>query len=471
MIYKILLNFVYAFMACGLLYCQQQQEKVQMKDVTSSATIVQQGQDEQLSTTVEQLSSATVQEDTVATVTRKDEVAQDIPKVADLSETMYTPGQQAVVQQDQEETDTLQQQKLEVSEEEPEAQEEVAVAQEAEGVDVTLSKTLIDTVQEPVVTDPEEMPQVPEKTQQQALDIQPKQQEQAPERQESLIDTVDLEEGGNWVLKRKALEDTVEVIEKISKLVANIIEFGSKYTKQRDRIDVELDKLIYRLGFSLGDLNQELEDLLQQLQLARQQDGDLSGQERDVLYNAQQEKQEIDALRDSIQSLIGLEQNLNAVVSTVDSQVKTAHNYQNAAWRYFQEIKKVLSDEKAEDLYYRTESLFQSVSDIFEYLNNELMIYFNEQLNDMREYMQEIEQKVATLKDRGVDLQKKFETIEQQELDEKEQGQEKSAEKPQKASKGFLHHVFRIFWLPVTAIQGVWGYVSSFWTGAANQPT
>lgn len=280
---------------------------------------------------------------------------------------------------------------------------------------------------------------------------------------ESEIDTIDLDEGGNWLLKRKALEDTAEAIEKINGSFVKIIDVSTQYKMSRNKVDSELDVLIARLGFGLGDLDQALSNLLEDLEKERQEEGDLSADERDILYKVNEKKQEVQQLRESLQSLFGLEQNLDTVLNTVDTQVKTANNYQVQAWKNFQEIKQVLSDEKAEDLYYRSEGLYQSVEDILSYLDQKLMDYFNEQVSNLRAQMNDVKSRVESLERGGLDLKTKFKRVEEQEAEEKKE--EKEVAKP-KGKKGWWQTTKNIAWAPFDYLYRGWQYLTSFFVPA-----
>ena len=74
-------------------------------------------------------------------------------------------------------------------------------------------------------------------------------------------------------------------------------------------------------------------------------------------------------------------------------------------------IKKILSDEKAQDLFYQTEGLFKSIQSIHEYLEVGLSKYFDEQIEVLRKKMTAIKEGVTGLESKGIDLKKSLESI------------------------------------------------------------
>lgn len=226
------------------------------------------------------------------------------------------------------------------------------------------------------------------------------------------IDTIDIEEGGNWLLKRKALEDTVDVIEQINRLFTKILEARMDYKIKRNQLDSEYDSFVANIGFDLGDVDELLDTLLERLELERKQEGDLSPEERTLFEQVNQNKNEINQLKDDLKKLHEFESNVNDVLMTVENQINVSNEHQNQAWRNFQLIKKILSDEKAEELYYNTDGLYKSLQEIYSYLTSRLSQYFNEQLQAVRDQMSKIKAAVESLKNKGIDLKKESEKLE-----------------------------------------------------------
>ncbi|MBI2774689.1 hypothetical protein HYX58_01645 [Candidatus Dependentiae bacterium] len=316
--------------------------------------------------------------------------------------------------------------------------------------------------------------------------------EQAPDENESVpekpiggIDTVNIEEGGNWLLKRKAVEDMIDLIGEINRRFSSILEARADYKIKQNQLDNEYDKFVTEIGFDIGDADKLLADLLEQLDREQKRQGDLTEQERELLAAITQKQNELTVLQEELQNIHAIESKINDVMTTVDSQIKISNGYQNKAWANFQEIKQLLSDEKAEELYYATDASYKSLQDIYAYLKNTLASYFNDQIQAMRDQMSKIKMSIANLQQIGLDLKHEFEKYEKQDLETDERRtqeeidkeiREKAAQEAQgfekkQASKGIFSSIFssiiRSFTKFFSAIGnflgGIWDKISSLW--------
>ncbi len=293
------------------------------------------------------------------------------------------------------------------------------------------------------------------------------------------IDTVDIEEGGNWLLKRKALEDTVDIIEQINAVFSKILEASTNFKIKRNKIDSEFDAFLSTIGFDLGDADQLLATLLDDLEQERKDLGDLTADERAVIASINEKKNEIKQLQTDLTALTSLDDEIDKVVSTVDNQIKTANNYQGQAWKNFQAIKKVLSDEKAEDLYYRTEGLFKSMQDIYTYLTSTLSNYFNGQMQTMRDQMSKVKGTLQSLQQKGVNLKQQVDTFEKEDEEkerkiqaqEEEQAIKKAVEQAKRKKPTLMQSIMQMISYPLKPIKALWDYLYGSVTEWFTKPT
>lgn len=238
------------------------------------------------------------------------------------------------------------------------------------------------------------------------------------------VDTVDIEEGGNWLLKRKALEDTVDLIEQIGRTFTQIIEASMDFRIKYNQLNNEYDHFIGSIGFDLGDTDQLLSDLAQSLENERKKESDLTEQERELENAVAQKQKEVAQLQESLKKLRDLDAKIVNVLTIVDQQVQVGNTYQNQAWKNFQTIKKVLSDEKAEAFFYNTQGLFKNIQATYHYLKETLSAYFMEQSAALRNEISLIKNQVESLKKIGIDLKKSIEKNEQEDQEREKKSQE-----------------------------------------------
>lgn len=309
------------------------------------------------------------------------------------------------------------------------------------------------------------------------------QKELEPRVEEPLgtIDTVNIEEGGNWLLKRKALEDTIDTIEKSNGVFTQILESRMNYKIKQNQLDSEYDKFVSEVGFDIGDAEKLLADLTERVNQERVTQGDLTEPERELLTAITEKQNELKSLQESLETIGQIEKKIIDVMTTIDNQIKISNTYQNQAWKNFQEIKQVLSDERAEELYYNTDGIYKSLQEIYTYLKGTLASYFNEQIQAMRDQMSKVKASVNSLQQKGIDLKAEFEKLEKQDLEidqkrmkeEVEQDVEQKLkaimerEKKEQASRGWWSFVKKsfsnFFSLIGNFFTGLWDKIASLW--------
>lgn len=290
------------------------------------------------------------------------------------------------------------------------------------------------------------------------------------------IDTLE-QEGGNWLLKRQALEKTIDVIEKIKDVFTKILETRVDYLVKRNKTDRAFDTFANSIGFELGDLNQLLARLVKQLKSERVKDGDLTEEERAVLQEIEDKIAQLKSLKKTVNEITEMDASLDEALMQLEKEITTSNSYQTRAWRNFQTIKKVLSDEKAEELYLQTESLLKNMQEILKYLNGDLLNYFDSLISTLKKNMSDTQEKIQSLAAKGINLQDEVKKIKkaeklarkskQQKNSEEQKKQEKSVEvkTPQKVIKkeeGWFDYIAVVWRYPLAIVGSIWDYGMSF---------
>lgn len=289
------------------------------------------------------------------------------------------------------------------------------------------------------------------------------------------IDTLELE-GGNWLLKRQALEKTVDLIEQINGYFTKILEARIDFLVKRNKTDRDFDAFINKIGFEIGDLSRLLHDLVQKMEDERKALGDLTADERSVLQELDQKLKEIKALQDETTNAIDLTSALDDVIMQLEQEVTIANTYQANAWKNFQAIKKVLNDEKAEELYLETNGLLKNIQAVDTYLKGKLLDYFNGTIRSINQSTKKIEDTFQALSDKGVNLKDEIERFIESDkkregadkvLEEKlaKEAQKKATAKAQKAEQGWLTWLTGILYYPVEVVQNAISSIMSLFTG------
>ncbi len=289
------------------------------------------------------------------------------------------------------------------------------------------------------------------------------------------IDTLELE-GGNWLLKRQALEKTVDLIEQINGYFTKILEARIDFLVKRNKTDHDFDLFINKIGFEIGDLSRLLHDLVQKMEDERKALGDLTEDERAVLQELDQKIKEIKALQEETNNAVKLTSSLDDVIMQLEQEVTIANSYQTNAWKNFQAIKKVLNDEKAEELYLETQGLLKNIQAVDAYLKGKLLDYFNATVRNITQSTKKIEDTFQALSDKGVNFKDEIErfiesdkkretvdkTLEQQIAKE---AQKKAAARAKKAEQGWGAWFMGILYYPIELVQDMMRSIMSLFSG------
>jgi hypothetical protein len=320
----------------------------------------------------------------------------------------------------------------------------------------------VDTLPEPPVVESEQ--KIEATAQSAEAQKETKKTEKPAPFEEEGIDTLE-QDGGNWLLKRQALEKTMDVIEKIKDLFTKILESRIEYLVKRNKTDRSFDLFANSIGFELGDLNQLLVTLVTKLKTERKEEGDLSEEERQALAEVETKIAELKSLKASIKSITDMDASLDDAIMQLEKEINTSNSYQTRAWRNFQTIKKVLSDEKAEELYLQTESLLKNMQDIYSYLKGDLLTYFNGIITNLKQEMSQAEEAIKTLQTKGINLKDEVKKIHKAEklARKKKLGkteEEKTKEALEKEAAAKKSEVKKAGWFD--PLFSAWDYIMSF---------
>jgi len=296
----------------------------------------------------------------------------------------------------------------------------------------------------------------------------------AKEQEDDLLDTINIDEGFNWLEVRKMLEDTIDQIEKINSLFIKVLDVRMDYLKQRNQIDKEFDTFISQIGFDLGDLSSTLDTMREIMKKDQEEDGDLTAAERAFVQKVKEKKNTLKQLQKDIAAITDLDESIDKIIMTVEDQINTARKYQTQAWQNFQTLKK--SPQRSQELLAKTRGLYESMNDIYTgYLKGKLLQHFNETLQTMRNQMNKISSQLQSLKSAGIDLQKEIDTLQKQDEQEdrerledeleaqlKKELEEQEKQKAEQEKTTWFATIKNIAYYPVQKMLDLWDYIMSF---------
>lgn len=236
-------------------------------------------------------------------------------------------------------------------------------------------------------------------------------EKQADDEIGQMLDTIDIEESGNWLLKRVWWEQAESVFEKIISLNDSIVKTQMDYFAKRNEADKTLNLFYRTIGYESGELNETIDFLIAESQKERESMGELTIQEREFLELLNEKKKELEQLKSDLKELAQMDETLTATVTQVIEQVNRCRDYEKDAWTSFKEIGRSLDDKKARTLFYQAETDFKNIQNISRYLKQDLINYFHNLLTQIEQLSSNIALKIDAFKKEGFDLQERSEML------------------------------------------------------------
>ena len=267
----------------------------------------------------------------------------------------------------------------------------------------------------PPVAPPEKRVAAPSSKDEKDKSISKVKEETVKEHKEVGIDTIDIESGGNWLKKRVWWENGVEAYEKAKEWLKKVLDTRVSFYLKRNNLDSDLDAFYLKIGFDRGGCELLLQSLEKAMEKIRQEQGALDLSERGLIQSLADNKALLDGLKGDIENLKKIDKSVDSALDTLLSHVDRCRFYENEAWENLKKIGIVLLDGKAKELYYHIESDVKNIQQLYDYITQKFADYFNKNIQQAHDTQTKIQAKLKSLQDKGIDLQKQIEKVQEDE--------------------------------------------------------
>ena len=260
------------------------------------------------------------------------------------------------------------------------------------------------------------------------------------------IDTVSLENPqGNWLFKRIWWERAEERYEKIRLLVDAVWESRTIFFVKRNELDRNvLDPFYLNVGIGQGELQTILTEQLDFFEKHREQQGDLTEQERSLYESIENEEEALKQLKLDVDAIASLDHAIDDALGTLMNQINRVRQFERQAWDNFKEIAHILNDTKARELYYMIEGAARNIKNISTYLERDFFNHFTHLINEATKHVTRVQNQIEALKEKGVNFKRQTELLEQkQESPTEEEEEEEVAPKPKVGWFGWIGSFFK----------------------------
>jgi hypothetical protein len=221
------------------------------------------------------------------------------------------------------------------------------------------------------------------------------------------LDTTQVDGGGNWLNKRLWYERAQNVFDEILVQVNSMTDLRIQFSNEANAAGHKIDTFFEEVDFTKDELDIKLKEMLASLDTEQKIIGDLSPEERTLQTTVKQEIKEIEQIGKNIKSIGQVDNKIDETMMQAFKTIDEAKDYQTKAWDTFKSIGKELDDKKARNLYYQMNNYKQNIDQKITYLKNSLLPYLHNVLvAKVDTSIAKINQSMADLKTKGVDLQK-----------------------------------------------------------------
>lgn len=290
------------------------------------------------------------------------------------------------------------------------------------------------------------------------------------------ISTVEFKEShGNWLFKRIWWERAEERYQRIRHVVEQVYEARMTFFSKRTEIDKTiLDPFYFSIGLGQGELRELLADIIRRLDKLKDEAGSLNEYERAFLQELEAEKETLNQLQKDIDAIIVLDHDIDTALNRLMEQVNRVRDYERSAWDALREIGQVLSDKRAQELYYQMETLWKNAKDVHKYVMNDYSQHFTIVSNKIAAETKRISETIKQLKEKGISLRDQADKLEQadraaysqQETANNKHAEGENAVEQEEVEQSSLWKKISItFWYILTAPSRLLSKIVGFFTG------
>lgn len=267
------------------------------------------------------------------------------------------------------------------------------------------------------------------------------------------LNTIGVDDSGNWVQKRVSWEKAEQEFGKAMALVAQVIQQQLVYFSARNEIDKQLDAGKCALSLNMADLTKTVSHLLNMTEILDINIGKLdNSQKNSFRANILENKDHLLALKADLDRLIQLDVDMDNVIIKVIDQVQKCSEYEAKAWEGFKQIGRVLSDDTAKTLYYQVANYRKNIKLVLNYLKIDLKLAFDGLIESSKLKLTDVSKNITVLHDNGIDLAYEFKALNEGPilLDQQMESAQTKTE-PKKLPKapgmwGTVMHIFKTLW-------------------------
>ncbi len=221
------------------------------------------------------------------------------------------------------------------------------------------------------------------------------------------LDNTEFDGGGNWLNKRIWYERSQVVFDEIRSMVNAIGDLRIQFSNEVNAVGQKIDSFWETVDYTKGQLDDKFKEMLIRLETEQKLTGDLSPEERNLQVTIKQELTVVEQIGKDIKAIHDVDDKIDDTFKQALKTIDECRDYESKSWDSFKAVGKELDDKKARNIYYQMNNYKQNIDQKSNYLKTTLLPYLHNVLVAKVEMnISKINQAVATLKTKGIDLEK-----------------------------------------------------------------
>lgn len=256
-------------------------------------------------------------------------------------------------------------------------------------------------------------------------------------------------EPGNYLRKAQALRKAQEGDELLRALLSSLEDTEKKLVEQRLGLDEAVQKFYDSIGFTQGQLQARVKQLMENLEQDQVLDGQLSEEEREIQQELTQQIELLKKVQDDVSVFGKLLLDLDKGLLKVTDQIAQVRDYEARAWKNYQTIDALRNDQEAmvlaNEIMADDNSFVANTKKIQAWLQGAFNQFFTQTIATIKQQMKAIQDNLNNLDKQGVQLSEKTAVAEKEEAEkaaqEKARKEKEAAEKAAQEKKSILNRL------------------------------
>jgi hypothetical protein len=235
--------------------------------------------------------------------------------------------------------------------------------------------------------------------------------------QEGKLTTSVDDASGNWFVKKTLVKKARLLYTQIRDIKEKITKQKDSFIEQRTKLNNTLNDFYINFSFDLDSIDTILDKLENQIKELQPKTKEAAAEETAELESLIKKKETLAQLKKSLDTINKLDKSFDQGLEIFFKQEELSRSYEQGAWNNYRSMEELLSDVKAEELYWQIQSALENLQANYTYAYGDFAAYVQKTIQTITESIEKVKTSITDLKTQGIVL---AEEIEAQEKAKKE---------------------------------------------------